>query len=255
MTLASGRLVYVVAKAPRAGAAKTRLCPPLRPEQAARLAAAFLLDCLALVQRAGCQARAICRDGAEQAALAEILDGVATVGVQAGRGLGDALETAFRQGLADGFGAVAVLGADSPTLPPAVLRRAFAALEHGADVALGPCEDGGYYLLAAEALHPQLFRNMLWSTNSVADVTIQRCRDAGLSVHLLPVWYDVDDAESLGRLRAALEQAPPTVAPHTRAELANQAAARVPPGYTASRRVSRRVCRGVPRGVPRQALA
>ena len=34
----------VMAKSPRVGYSKTRLCPPLRPEQAARLSAAFLGD-------------------------------------------------------------------------------------------------------------------------------------------------------------------------------------------------------------------
>ncbi|MGH2355249.1 MAG: TIGR04282 family arsenosugar biosynthesis glycosyltransferase [Chloroflexota bacterium] len=212
-------VVYVVAKAPRPGAAKTRLCPPLTPEGAARLARAFLLDTLANVRAAGLAARVICRDAAEREALRPLVGSSTTIQLQDGAGLGAALESAFRHGLADGFPAVGVFGADTPTLPPVVLAGAFEAVSDGADVALGPSEDGGYYLLAARAVYPSLFRNMVWSTASVAAITLRRCREAGLRTHRLLLWYDVDDAAGLARLRQELRQAPPGVAPHTRSEL------------------------------------
>lgn len=211
-------VVYVVAKAPRAGQAKTRLSPPLTPEQAARLAAAFLQDTIALTLRAGVEVRLICRDEDERAALLPCA-GVASVHVQRGTGLGAALETAFVQGMEGGYAAVAVLGADTPTLPAAVVARAFAALEGENDVVLGPSDDGGYYLLAARRLHPELFRDMTWSTSDVAAETLRRCAGRTLRTHLLPEWGDVDDAAALARLRASLAGARPDVAPHTRAAL------------------------------------
>jgi rSAM/selenodomain-associated transferase 1 len=220
-------VVYVVAKAPRGGVAKTRLCPPLLPDQAARLAEAFLLDTVDTVRRAGLPPRVICRDRAERAYLAPVA-GV-HVEAQDGAGLGDALECAFRRGLDDGFPVVAVLGADSPTLPAAMLEQAFRAVAAGADVALGPSEDGGYYLLVARALHPSLFRNMPWSTSAVAKLTLRRCRAAGLRVHVLPLWYDVDDPAALVRLRRDLASATPH-AVHTRAALAQAVVAAPPPG-------------------------
>jgi rSAM/selenodomain-associated transferase 1 len=236
------QVVYVVAKAPSAGVSKTRLCPPLQPGQAAELALAFLGDTLTSVDRVGCTARVMCRDTAEQAALQRSVGVTTRVSVQGGRGLGDALESAFREGLGDGFAAVAVLGADSPTLPSSILRGALRALTGGADAVLGPTEDGGYYLMAARRLHPALFRDMPWSTNRVAAVTLDRCRQAGLRTHLLPCWYDVDDAPALTRLRAELAQARASLAPRTRSALdaylaANGAPAsdrrRCPPGVVA----------------------
>jgi rSAM/selenodomain-associated transferase 1 len=212
-------LVYVVAKAPRPGAAKTRLCPPLTPEQAAELAGAFLDDVLATVAAAGLHGRVICRDAVEQAALRRAVAGRARVDVQLGRGLGDAMESAFRLGLAEGFRSVGVLGADNPTLSWGVLRDAFAALDGQADVTLGPSDDGGYYLLAARAVHPPLFRDMVWSTSAVAAQTLERCRALGLRTYLAARWYDVDDAGGLDRLRADLRVAPRHVAPRTRAAL------------------------------------
>jgi rSAM/selenodomain-associated transferase 1 len=209
----------VVAKAPRPGEAKTRLCPPLLPDQAAGLAAAFLLDTVVKVQQAGVAARLICRDAAEKALLRARFDGLAPAVVQRGEGLGDALESAFRFGLADGFSAVGVLGSDIPTLPVAVIRDAFAAVAGGADVALGPADDGGYYLLVARRPHPALFRDMVWSTSSVARETLVRCRALGLRVDVLPNWYDVDDGPALDRLKTELATFPPDLAPHTRAAL------------------------------------
>ncbi len=223
MTAPERSVVYVIAKAPRAGAAKTRLCPPLEPAQAADLARALLLDTLAAVRSAGIEARIMCRDAAERDELAALAGQHLAVHVQAGSGLGDALESAFRAGLADGFAGVGVLGADSPTVPPAVLRPAFTRLEAERDVALGRSEDGGYYLLTARALHPALFRGMAWSTPTVAQATLDRCRATGLRCRLLPTWYDVDDAAGLARLRADLARAPGDVAPHTRATLARLA--------------------------------
>jgi rSAM/selenodomain-associated transferase 1 len=221
---AMGRsVVYLIAKAPVPGTTKTRLCPPLEPLRAARLARAFLLDGLDVVRRAGVEARVMCRDTAERAALERVVAGRAPIAVQSGRGLGQALRSAFVQGLAANFSAVAVLGADSPTLPARFVREAFDALAAGADVALGPSTDGGYYLLAARAVHPTLFRDMIWSAPSVARITLERCLDAGLSVHLLPAWYDVDDVADLARLRAELHKSSGAAARHTSQELARQA--------------------------------
>lgn len=223
MTAPERSVVYIIAKAPRAGVSKTRLCPPLEPAQAAGLARALLLDTLAAVHGAGIEGRIMCRDASERAELAALTGRHLAVHVQAGSGLGDALESAFRTGLADGFAAVGVLAADSPTVPPAVLHPAFTRLEDERDVALGRSEDGGYYLLAARALHPVLFRDMVWSTAMVAQETLDRCRATGLRCRLLPTWYDVDDAAGLARLRTDLAQAPRHVAPHTRAMLAQLA--------------------------------
>jgi hypothetical protein len=50
-----------------------------------------------------------------------------------------------------------------------------------------------------------MFEDVAWSTERVAAQTLERARDIGLEVHRLPVWYDVDDVESLRRLRSELD--------------------------------------------------
>ncbi|MBA2448258.1 MAG: TIGR04282 family arsenosugar biosynthesis glycosyltransferase [Chloroflexi bacterium] len=213
-------VVYIVAKAPRSGAAKTRLSPMLSTDRAAEVAHGFLLDTLLLARRArGVAVRAVCRD-ADEARIVRALGGPSLdVLCQREPGLGAALEECFHHGLSDGYGTVAVLGSDSPTLPAAHIEQAFAALgEH--DVAIGPSEDGGYYLLAARATHPTLFREMIWSTDQVCRATLERCAAAGLRATLLAEWYDVDTPACLQRLTRDLEALPADVAPHTRLTLA-----------------------------------
>ena len=69
---------------------------------------------------------------------------------------------------------------------------------------LGPSEDGGYYLIGMKKAHPEPFERIAWSTASVLDDTLERCRESGLEVAMLPAWYDVDDAATLDVLRAEL---------------------------------------------------
>lgn len=211
-------VVYVVAKAPRAGQAKTRLSPPLSLEGAADVAEGFLRDTMALARRAGADVRLICRDAGEREALLGFA-GADEIDVQRGEGVGEAMESAFEEGLRRGYGMVAVLGMDVPTLPHAIVAEALAACAEEDQVALGPSDDGGYYLLAARRTHAALFREMRWSTSEVAGETLRRAASLGLRVHVLPVWSDVDDAEGLERLRGELAAAGPEVAPHTRAAL------------------------------------
>jgi glycosyltransferase A (GT-A) superfamily protein (DUF2064 family) len=103
-------------------------------------------------------------------------------------------------------GAIAV-GTDSPSLPTAYLRQACAHLLDGrADVVVGPCEDGGYYLIGLRAPAPTLFEAMPWSTSVGLEETLTRIRRLGLRPALLPTWFDVDRSEDLACLGAAVAQ-------------------------------------------------
>ncbi|MFN8523716.1 MAG: TIGR04282 family arsenosugar biosynthesis glycosyltransferase [Chloroflexota bacterium] len=214
-------VVYVVAKAPRPGEVKTRLVPPLTPGEAAALANAFLADTFSVAAAAnGVDVRAVCRSTVDAATVARCAPAGAEMYCQQQPGLGAALEEAFVHGLASGYNGVAVLGADSPTIGADILELAFASLANH-DVAIGPCDDGGYYLLAAKSVHTQLFRDMVWSTDSVYAETIDRCHALNLSVASLPRRFDVDTPDELQRLVAELRLRPATIAPATRAALSS----------------------------------
>jgi glycosyltransferase A (GT-A) superfamily protein (DUF2064 family) len=103
---------------------------------------------------------------------------------------------------AAGHDAACVLSSDTPTLPTEFLITAATALLIGDDrrVVLGPCNDGGYYLLGMRVPYARLFADVLWSTNTVAATTRTRAAELDLDLVELPPWYDIDDAAALERL-------------------------------------------------------
>ena len=123
---------------------------------------------------------------------------------------GARLAHAFKTALADGAQHPVLIGTDSPTLPSHLLSVAHGALATH-DVVLGPADDGGYYLLGMNATHPALFEGIAWSTDRALTQTLERARSAGLSVFLLPAWYDIDTGRDLERLASD-----PLLRTHTR---------------------------------------
>lgn len=186
------RRLLLFTKPAREGRVKTRLIGDLTAAEAAALHAAFLEDLLDRL-----------REGDFELRLAWALDAedeLPAGGVrQQGDDLGERLYRALSEGARDGA-AVMALGSDHPTLPLALVHEAFERLERGAEVVLGPAEDGGYYLIALRphAIDPALFRGVPWSTDRVLSATLERCRN--LAVELLPPASDVDTPEDLRRL-------------------------------------------------------
>lgn len=196
-------VLAVMAKAPRPGEVKTRLCPPLSPAEAADLAGAFLLDAIDLARDVDGARLAIAFAPADAGALFRGAAPEFSAVPQRGDDLGARLRHVFEDVLpADGAGAI-VVGSDLPTLPRAHLDEAVARLPES-DAVLGPSEDGGYYLIGLRAPCPALFSDIAWSTDTVFDETMRRARHAGLRVSVLPPWFDVDTPADLERLDAAL---------------------------------------------------
>jgi hypothetical protein len=211
----SGRCaISVMAKVPRPGYSKTRLCPPLRPEQASALSAAFLRDTTTNIARAALSVpisgyAAYAPMGAEEALIPHLAQGTLCVladgsipiphGVE---GFGRCLLHAIQQMFAAGHSAACVLSSDTPTLPTEFLIAAAEALLANDDrrVVLGACVDGGYYLLGMRIPYARLFADIAWSTSSVAATTRTRAAELGLDLVELPPWYDIDDAADLERL-------------------------------------------------------
>lgn len=237
-----GCALGVVVRTPRAGAAKTRLVPPLTHEEAAALSACFLRDTATNIAEAAAEAVVVQAGGADgvavytpagsEGALAGLLPEGFRLLAQRGADLSARLQHAAADLLGMGYDAVCLVGADSPTLPRAALVAAVRELARVGDrVLLGPAEDGGYYLVGLKRAHLRLFEGIEWSTGRVLAQTVARAAELELDVGLLPAWYDVDDAASLARLCAELcgPQAEKGAcaglvgyaAPHTRAFLAD----------------------------------
>jgi rSAM/selenodomain-associated transferase 1 len=216
----------VMAKAPRPGKVKTRLSPPLTLDQTAALNVRFLRDTTEnLATIAGSAGLISYTPVGHEALFAGLLPETFGLVAQRGDAFGERLLAAAQDILGIGYGAVCLIDSDSPTVPAAAFQQAVDALAAPGDrIVLGPSHDGGYYLIGMKQPHAEPFERITWSTGSVCQETLERCREANLEVVLLPTWYDVDDAATLHLLREELLNgtAPPFAgqpgyaAPHTR---------------------------------------
>jgi rSAM/selenodomain-associated transferase 1 len=194
--------VAILARAPVPGRAKTRLTPPLTPDAAAQVARACLEETLRRFPRATDAPFTLFLDGDADPALVDTVRGAGVhLAAQAEGDLGARLRAAFEALRAEGAEAVLAIGADSPTLDPARIAEAIAALEE-CDVVLGPADDGGYYLIGMRGERSGILDGIPWSTGRTLDATIARARSLGCAVRLLPPHYDIDDAATLARAEA-----------------------------------------------------
>jgi rSAM/selenodomain-associated transferase 1 len=199
--------VAIMAKASAPGQTKTRLVPPLSFDQAAALNTAFLQDIAENVLRAGRHSAiagyvAFAPRGSEDFFRSILPPAIGLIDACLPT-LGDCLLRTVENLFARGHRSAVVLNSDTPTLPTALLVETAEALARPGDRAvLGPSSDGGYYLLGIKTVHRRLFEDIAWSTERVAEQTRERAREIKLDVHMLPVWYDVDDGEGLRQLRS-----------------------------------------------------
>ena len=209
MTVASR--ICIFAKPPVAGGVKTRLAADLGVERATALARSFLVDTCAAMRTLGWARAILATTGALDLDLQTEL--ALPIWSQGDGDLGARLERVLARALADAPVVIAI-GADSPGLPLRLLDEARAALAT-ADAAIGPADDGGFYLLALRRCPAGLLVDLPWSAPDTFARTVERMRAHGLSVIELPRWFDVDRADDLLRLHALLDTGA-VVAPCTR---------------------------------------
>jgi glycosyltransferase A (GT-A) superfamily protein (DUF2064 family)/8-oxo-dGTP pyrophosphatase MutT (NUDIX family) len=195
--MSSPRLL-VTAKAPRPGHTKTRMCPPLGLQTAARLGHAFLTDAVTRARTVDPSAGLLAPIG-DADELTALFPGVPVI-AQQGTGLAAALEHAVA-------GEALLVSGDAPSYPAELIRRG---LESTADLVLGPSLDGGYCLIGMRRFHPAPFRDISWSTGAVLEQTLDAARAAGLEVELLDPAPDIDTVDDLAA--CDLTQAPATAA-------------------------------------------
>lgn len=220
----------LMTKAPRAGNVKTRLVPPLTNEEAAQLNRCFLQDTGAAIS-ACCNWLAAANPGQRnvrgiavytpigaESDYADILPADFSLVPQRGESFGERLYFAAEDLFKCGFASVCLIDSDSPTIPAENFINAVELLSlPGNRIVLGPCDDGGYYLIGFKQLHREVFEEVDWSTERVLEQTKQRAAQIGVDVCELPRGFDVDDRATLHRLCDELlsENARDGVAPHT----------------------------------------
>jgi uncharacterized protein len=177
---------------------KTRLWNALGLAPDPSLARALLADTMASAHTVRRVDRWIVHTGSRARVLPALPTGWNTL-AQRGVDIGARMCAAFEDLFGLGYARVALVGSDLPTLPPAAVERALNAVMKDADVALGPAEDGGYYLIALKRPQPALFQDIAWGSASVLEQTLARARHLGLTGRCVDRWYDVDDAANLRR--------------------------------------------------------
>jgi rSAM/selenodomain-associated transferase 2/rSAM/selenodomain-associated transferase 1 len=223
--------VCIFAKPPIAGQVKTRLAEPARAAERAR---AFRVDTGAAVRAVSGADPVVATTGDLDPDLAREL--AVPAWLQGDGDLGARLERVLQRSLEGAPGAIAI-GADTPGLPRELLDRARAALLT-ADAAIGPSEDGGFYLLALRRCPDGLLADLPWSRSDTFAATIARLHDRGLSTVVLEPWFDVDRPAELARLRTLL-RAGAVVAPATRRALAAPMISVVMPVLNEEKRIER----------------
>lgn len=210
-----------MAKQPAPGQTKTRLTPPLSPEQASQLYECFLYDMLEIGQATAHSIPNLNYFIAYAPATAtsyftQLAPNFGLI-AQRGENLGQRLDSVISEQFQAGFDAVVAINSDSPTLPSHLVVEAFSQLHSGeVEAVFGPCEDGGYYLIGLCAPQPRLVRDVQMSTSHVLADTLMIAEELGLRVHLLPSWYDVDTKDELTKLQREIQSGASDVAIHTR---------------------------------------
>jgi uncharacterized protein len=218
----------VMTKAPRKGQVKTRLTPPLTPEEAAMLNAYFLRDTASALsavamrgRRAGRNARgvAVYTPAGSEDAYSDLLPPYFDLVPQREGSFGERLFFAAEDLFKCGFDSACLIDSDSPTVPASSFAQAMELLSSPGDrIVLGPTDDGGYYLIGLKKPHRKLFERIDWSTERVFEQTVARAQEIGVETKLLPSGYDVDNSTTLRQLCDELlsEDSPTEIAPTTR---------------------------------------
>jgi rSAM/selenodomain-associated transferase 1 len=196
--------IQIIAKAPLAGLAKTRLIPALGAGGAASLAKKMLTkilqDCASLLVDTSTENRFavnLWMTPSPQSPVwksVNIHDGIVLC-AQRGNDLGQRMGYAAAQGLAN-MDAVIIIGSDCPEINALVLRWAAVALQEH-DACLVPSVDGGYALIGMRRYESRLFTDIPWSTDKVAALTRQRLLECGMSYTEFTSVHDIDEAADL----------------------------------------------------------
>lgn len=195
--------IAIMAKEPVPGRVKTRLCPPLSHQEAADLYGAFLADTLSLVTEIDAKGFIAYDPGGAEVFFTDLAAGMGCI-PQGDGDLGARLARVSERLFSIGFTKVLIIASDAPEIPQENLSLAFALLDD-ADLVLGPCDDGGYYLIGIRRHVSALFSGIPWSTSHVLSRTLEQAGGEGMTCTLLPSCPDIDTMQDLRRLVRRLE--------------------------------------------------
>ncbi len=194
---AEGALI-IFAKAPIPGQVKTRLCPPLTPDEAASLHGSLVMDVAEQSRGVRNLDRFLACTPSSDHPFFQTL--AARYGVvlreQVGEDLGQRMDHALTKALSNGYRYAILVGTDIPALSAATYKHALSLLQTH-DIVLGPTHDGGYYLIGVTRPTPEIFNDIPWSTEQVSALTQAKAQSLGRTVGLLETEQDIDTFANL----------------------------------------------------------
>ncbi|HVS74039.1 MAG TPA: TIGR04282 family arsenosugar biosynthesis glycosyltransferase [Candidatus Acidoferrales bacterium] len=213
--MTSPNALLIFAKAAVPGRVKTRLLPALSAAGAAEIQKACITDTLRMAGKVrGCDLFLFGAGGpvyfralAQRGPLGQPRLYGAKLWPQRGRDLGERLENAFHKVFRRGYRRVVVIGTDTPWMGAPRIGEAFRALAEK-DVVLGPCRDGGYYLLGLRRFLPEFFRGIPWGTSRACRATLRAARRCGAKGKILRMDFDLDRPGDLRRAKKLLSARP-----------------------------------------------
>ena len=190
--------ILIFAKFPRPGQVKTRLAQEIGESKAAKLAGHFLEATLANLRGLKPEIEICCAPDESLPEFQTWLGPGYLYSPQGPGDLGERLGRGFARVFAQGLKRALAIASDTPDLPPSFLSQAFASLR-GHDSVLGPCADGGYYLLGMrrESFEPRAFLGIDWGGDQVFKQTYEILKNCGHQVRLLSTWRDIDGLDDL----------------------------------------------------------
>ena len=193
--------ILIFAKAPMPGRVKTRLAATLGEEEAARLYSAMVRHAVKTATAVELAPVRLYVEGTGHPLFGELKERFAiSLLEQKGEDLGARMDRALREALRDADYAV-LIGCDWPMVDGDYLERALTLLAEGAEVVLGPAEDGGYVLIGLRQPQPRLFAAIPWGTPEVLTATRTRCQELGIEPQELQSRYDIDTEADMRRFR------------------------------------------------------
>ncbi|HHZ82776.1 MAG TPA: glycosyltransferase [Nitrospirales bacterium] len=204
ITVSNKRALVVFAKAPIPGTVKTRLCPPLSPEEATALHASFAMDAIERTKKVAGKLKADRLVACDPDMAHPFFNALRSHhGVkllqQRGQDLGERMGGIMQELFDRDYSSVVITGSDLPTLPSGEISQAFGLLaDH--DCVLGPCPDGGYYLVGLRCPRPELFSDVPWGTSEVLQLTKDKAAALNLKLGLTAPWSDIDTPDDLRTL-------------------------------------------------------
>jgi rSAM/selenodomain-associated transferase 1 len=198
-------VLYVIAKAPRVGLAKTRLGKSIGHEEAIELYKAFLRDLGARFADAPFGFGWYITPPDAWPEISALTGETERLLFQKEGDLTDRQRELFREAERRGERTV-LIGSDAPHLSVETIEEAFRALDH-CDLVFLPTHDGGYCLIGMSGPYDEVLEGVEMSTGSELDGIIRQARISNLSVKFLEPTFDVDEEEDLHHLRElALER-------------------------------------------------